>query len=95
MRLATAGGSQITAIPTPGHTVGHQSVLVVGLDRRMVITGDVLVHAVQLVNPEVGYALEADQAVAAETRRDLLADARRRHTTLATFRQAAWEHPCG
>ncbi|MEO3803664.1 MBL fold metallo-hydrolase [Nonomuraea sp. B1E8] len=84
VRLATAKGGQITAIPTPGHTVGHQSVLVDGHGRRMVITGDALVHAVQLVDPEVGYALEADQAMAAETRRNLLADARRRRATLAT-----------
>ncbi|MEV4225031.1 MBL fold metallo-hydrolase [Nonomuraea sp. NPDC049725] len=84
VRLAGARGSRLTAIPTPGHTVGHQSVLVDGHGRRMVITGDVLVHAVQLVAPDVGYALEADQAVAAETRRALLADARRRRATLAT-----------
>jgi glyoxylase-like metal-dependent hydrolase (beta-lactamase superfamily II) len=84
VRLAGARGSRLTAIPTPGHTVGHQSVLVDGPGRHLVITGDVLVHAVQLVSPEVGYALEADQAVAAETRRQLLADAGRRDATLAT-----------
>ncbi|MGN9783668.1 MBL fold metallo-hydrolase [Nonomuraea sp. ZG12] len=84
VRLAAARGSRLTAIPTPGHTVGHQSVLVDGPGRHLVITGDVLVHAVQLVSPEVGYALEADQAVAAETRRQLLGDAGRRDATLAT-----------
>ncbi len=64
----------VAVVPTPGHTVGHQSV---------VVTGDVLVHAVQLANPDVGYRSEADQTVARETRRRLLADARTRGARLA------------
>ena len=48
------------------------------------MTGDVLVHAVQLANPDVAYRSEADQAVARETRRRLLADARTRGARLAT-----------
>ncbi|WP_233507187.1 MBL fold metallo-hydrolase [Spongiactinospora gelatinilytica] len=83
-RLADAGGGRITAVPTPGHTAGHQSVLVEDRGRRLVSTGDVLVHAVQMVSPRVGYALEDDRAVAAATRVELLADARRRGATLAT-----------
>jgi glyoxylase-like metal-dependent hydrolase (beta-lactamase superfamily II) len=73
----------VAVVPTPGHTVGHQSVVVTSGDDEVVVTGDVLVHAVQLANPDVGYRSEADQTVARETRRWLLADARTRGARLA------------
>jgi glyoxylase-like metal-dependent hydrolase (beta-lactamase superfamily II) len=71
-RLAAGARDAVTLVPTPGHTVGHQSVVVEGDDRRILLTGDALVHAVQLVNPDVTYRFEADPVVAAETRRLLL-----------------------
>jgi len=74
----------ITVVPTPGHTVGHQSVVVTSDDAEVVVTGDVLVHAVQLANPDVAYRSEADPAMAADTRRRLLDDARTRGSRLAT-----------
>src|SRR5512132_968512 len=46
---ARGSGDTVTATPTPGHTVGHQSVLVDSGRQQIFITGDVLVHAVQLV----------------------------------------------
>lgn len=67
------GGSTVSTMPTPGHTPGHQSVVVHGAARQVIITGDVLVHAVQLVNPDVAYQFEADQETARHTRRALLA----------------------
>ncbi|MEY7970676.1 MBL fold metallo-hydrolase [Saccharomonospora xinjiangensis] len=82
--LGRARGGSVSTLPTPGHTPGHQSVLVHGSDSRVVITGDVLVHAVQLVDPEVSYRFEADQDVARRTRLALLDDTRRRPTWLAT-----------
>lgn len=72
------------AVPTPGHTVGHQSVAVAGRDDRVIITGDVLVHGVQLVNPSVAYHFEDDQQIARSTRRRLLRWAARTHSVLAT-----------
>ncbi|MFI2645844.1 MBL fold metallo-hydrolase [Streptomyces sp. NPDC018610] len=78
------GGSSLTAVPTPGHTAGHQSVLVDGGRERIMITGDVLVHAVQLAAPSVAYRLESDQATARRTRLNLLADARDHGHLLAT-----------
>jgi glyoxylase-like metal-dependent hydrolase (beta-lactamase superfamily II) len=74
----------IAVFPTPGHTVGHQSVVVAAGDDEVVVTGDVLVHAVQLANPDVAYRSEADPAVAADTRRRLLVAARSGRATLAT-----------
>lgn len=83
-RVAGHPAGTVTTIPTPGHTPGHQSVVVRGAGQRVVITGDVLVHAVQLADPDVGYRYEADQATARVTRRALLADSGCVPTWLAT-----------
>jgi len=82
--LAERRGTRMTTEPTPGHTPGHQSVVIRGDGRQVVITGDVLVHAVQLVAPAVGYAFEGDQDVARRTRQALLGRAGRLPTWLAT-----------
>jgi glyoxylase-like metal-dependent hydrolase (beta-lactamase superfamily II) len=73
-RTRLSGGSvhAVTLVPTPGHTVGHQSVVVASGARRILVTGDALVHAVQLVNPDVAYRFESDTGQAAATRRELL-----------------------
>jgi glyoxylase-like metal-dependent hydrolase (beta-lactamase superfamily II) len=81
---ARGSGDTVTATPTPGHTVGHQSVLVDSGRQQIFITGDVLVHAVQLVNPDVVYQFEFDQAQAAHTRRTLLKHAKANGALLAT-----------
>ena len=84
-RLARLGaGGTLALVPTPGHTPGHQSVLAEADQVRLLITGDVLVHAVQLINPEVGYRFEADQDLARRTRHSVLARARRDGAVLAT-----------
>ncbi|MFI2651029.1 MBL fold metallo-hydrolase [Micromonospora fulviviridis] len=86
-RLATVGrgaGGWIGVVPTPGHTPGHQSVVVDGRGAQVIVTGDVLVHAVQLVDPGVGYRFEADPEAARRSRQWLLAHARARGAALAT-----------
>jgi glyoxylase-like metal-dependent hydrolase (beta-lactamase superfamily II) len=89
----------VSVLPTPGHTPGHQSVLVDGGWRRVIITGDVLVHAVQLVDPEVSYRFEANAEIARRTRRRLLLEAANTNALLATahltnaFVQPRWRHP--
>jgi len=55
----------IEIIATPGHTPGHQSVLV---QDRLLITGDLLVHALQLLHPTIGYANEVDPVLARTSR---------------------------
>ncbi|MGN9906281.1 MBL fold metallo-hydrolase [Phytohabitans sp. LJ34] len=62
----------VTAIATPGHTPGHQSVLVEYGQEQLLVTGDLLVHAVQLVAPETAYSHEADPSAARESRTKLL-----------------------
>jgi glyoxylase-like metal-dependent hydrolase (beta-lactamase superfamily II) len=60
--------AQVRIVSTPGHTPGHQSVLVETDGDALLIAGDLLVHAVQLVDPHVAYDLEMDQATARDSR---------------------------
>ncbi|MGA8112265.1 MAG: MBL fold metallo-hydrolase [Actinocatenispora sp.] len=82
--LAGGAGGRIRAMATPGHTPGHQSVLVDSGAGQLIVTGDVLVHAVQLTDPEVAYHFEADPDLARATRQVLLAEAARTRAVLAT-----------
>ena len=60
------------AVATPGHTPGHQSVLV-GEGRELaLVTGDLLVHALQLLHPELAYSHEIDPEVARHSRERML-----------------------
>ncbi|MBO4208331.1 MBL fold metallo-hydrolase [Micromonospora echinofusca] len=59
-------------LPTPGHTPGHQSVLLSTRDGTVAVTGDLLTHTVQLVEPALTYAYEEDPAAARESRTTLL-----------------------
>jgi glyoxylase-like metal-dependent hydrolase (beta-lactamase superfamily II) len=59
-------------VATPGHTPGHQSVLVAGGDTTVAVTGDLLVHAIQLVDPDLEYLYETDPAAARASRKAVL-----------------------
>lgn len=84
-RLAAhRSGGAVTLVPTPGHTPGHQSVVVDGGRRQIVIAGDVVVHAVQLADPAVRYFFEEDPDLARRTRLRLLETAGGRGAVLAT-----------
>lgn len=71
----TALSEGVRIISTPGHTPGHQSVLVEGAGESVLVTGDLLVHAVQLVDPEVGYGHDVDTDLARRSRLAALATA--------------------
>ncbi|MGW6203943.1 MBL fold metallo-hydrolase [Streptomyces sp. NPDC055089] len=60
------------AVATPGHTPGHQSVLVADGRERVLVTGDLLVHALQLIHPGLAYAHEIDPAAARQSRERML-----------------------
>ncbi|GIG89532.1 MBL fold metallo-hydrolase [Plantactinospora endophytica] len=78
-------GTGIRIVATPGHTPGHQSVLVEHADQSLLLTGDLLVHAVQLVAPELPYVHEDDPVTARASRERLLAELAARPTaTLGT-----------
>lgn len=76
--------AEVNVVPTPGHTPGHQSVLVRADDRVLAVAGDALVHAVQMVFPDVAYLYESDPEEARETRRKLFAIIAEGHGVLAT-----------
>ncbi|GAA3657356.1 MBL fold metallo-hydrolase [Streptomyces chitinivorans] len=59
-------------VATPGHTPGHQSVLVAEGRERVLVTGDLLVHALQLLHPGLAYAHEADPEAARRSRERML-----------------------
>ncbi|MFE1437309.1 MBL fold metallo-hydrolase [Streptomyces sp. NPDC058739] len=72
------------AVATPGHTPGHQSVLIADGREMALITGDLLVHALQLLHPELAYAHEADPEAARHSRERMLARAAATTLHLAT-----------
>lgn len=59
-------------LATPGHTPGHQSVLVASGRELVAVTGDLLVHAIQLLHPELAYAHEMDPEQARASREKVL-----------------------
>ncbi|WP_051753474.1 MBL fold metallo-hydrolase [Streptosporangium amethystogenes] len=69
---AVDGGAEvlpgIRVLLAPGHTPGHQVVQVGDL----LLTGDVVLHPVQLENPRVTYLYDDDPELAAATRVELL-----------------------
>jgi glyoxylase-like metal-dependent hydrolase (beta-lactamase superfamily II) len=73
----------IRVVATPGHTPGHQSVLVEDGNDSLLVTGDLLVHAVQLLHPGLAYDSDGDPGQARSTRVRTLAEATARGTTLA------------
>jgi glyoxylase-like metal-dependent hydrolase (beta-lactamase superfamily II) len=75
----------LRVVATPGHTPGHQSVLVETADGTVLFTGDLLVHMLQLVDPDQPYANELDPDRARESRVAMLRElAARGDGTLAT-----------
>lgn len=60
------------AVATPGHTPGHQSVLVADGREQALVTGDLLVHALQLLHPELAYAHELNPEAARQSRERML-----------------------
>jgi glyoxylase-like metal-dependent hydrolase (beta-lactamase superfamily II) len=65
----------VRIIATPGHTPGHQSVLEHSGDATLLLTGDLLVHVVQLVEPQLAYKYEDDPAAARASRVKTLREA--------------------
>jgi glyoxylase-like metal-dependent hydrolase (beta-lactamase superfamily II) len=77
-------GRGVRVVVTPGHTPGHQSVLVEAANGPVLVAGDLLVHAVQLVDPATPYAYEADPNLARASRVAWLAHLEARDGILAT-----------
>jgi glyoxylase-like metal-dependent hydrolase (beta-lactamase superfamily II) len=82
--VAGGRGPSVRLHPTPGHTPGHQSVLVSAADDHVVIAGDVVTHAVQVVEPTSRYLFDQDPDEALRTRVALLGSARSLGARLGT-----------
>lgn len=65
--------SEVSLVPTPGHTPGHVSVLIQSQGETAFITGDMVHHPCQLAHPEWDSSADVDGAAGIETRRQFLA----------------------
>lgn len=58
--------------PSPGHTLGHVSIMIESDGASAMITGDFLHHPAQIPNPHWGSGFDADAELANETRKRLI-----------------------
>lgn len=63
---------EVSLIPTPGHTLGHVSVVVESNNEKAIITGDVMHHPCQIAHPDWGTDADTDIDKARETRKEFL-----------------------
>jgi glyoxylase-like metal-dependent hydrolase (beta-lactamase superfamily II) len=66
-------GEELTAIPTPGHSPGHSSLLVSSGGEQVLVSGDAIVHPAQATEPTWNVHFDMDKEQAARTREMLLA----------------------
>jgi glyoxylase-like metal-dependent hydrolase (beta-lactamase superfamily II) len=72
---------EVTLLPTPGHTLGHCSVRLCSSGKQAIITGDMLVHPVQIAEPQWSQQADVDKAQAIATRTQFI----RQHCDTATL----------
>jgi len=65
-------GEELTAIPTPGHSPGHSSLLVSSGGEQALVSGDAIVHPAQATEPTWNVHFDMDKEQAARTREMLL-----------------------
>jgi glyoxylase-like metal-dependent hydrolase (beta-lactamase superfamily II) len=66
-------GEELTAIPTPGHSPGHSSLLISSGGEQAIVSGDAIVHPAQATEPTWNVHFDMDKEQAARTREMLLA----------------------
>jgi glyoxylase-like metal-dependent hydrolase (beta-lactamase superfamily II) len=59
----------LMAIPTPGHTPGHTSVVITSGGERGFILGDVVISAIDAEDPDIDSIFDWDSGIARETRK--------------------------
>lgn len=59
---------EVMLLPTPGHTPGHCSVRMRSNGQEAIITGDMMVHPVQVAEPHWSQQADSDKALAIQTR---------------------------
>jgi len=63
---------EVSLFPTPGHTPGHMSVLIESAGKQAVITGDMMHHPIQLIDPGRHANFDMDKETGARTRLDFV-----------------------
>lgn len=64
--------SELTVIPTPGHTPGHSSLSIVSQGKRGVIVGDAIHHPAQVQETDWSPRPDFDPELSRQTRRELM-----------------------
>jgi glyoxylase-like metal-dependent hydrolase (beta-lactamase superfamily II) len=64
--------SGVRLVPTRGHTPGHASVFVESEGEELVVLGDVVVHELQLADPDLLYVSDDNAELSAATRKQVL-----------------------
>ena len=63
---------EVTLFPTPGHTPGHVSVLIRSRGEEAVITGDMLHHPIQFIDPQRHGNFDMDKELGGRTRQEFV-----------------------
>ena len=69
---ALTDAGEVRALPTPGHTPGHVSILIASGDQQALIGGDAIVHPAQVSEPDWAFIADGDKEASVATRRALL-----------------------
>ncbi len=64
--------SEVSLMPTPGHTPGHVSVLIRSNDQEAIITGDIMHHPIEIAVPDLPCNFDVDPKAAEKTRKEFL-----------------------
>ena len=79
----------LTAVPTPGHTPGHMSILVTSQGQRALVLGDAAHNPVQLQEPDWVSRADMDPDLTRQTRKALLERLEREQILVAAGHFAA------
>ena len=82
--------SEITAIPTPGHTPGSMGLAIVSGGQRALIIGDVTVNPAQVTEPDWVFAFDMDPAQAVQTRKQMIERAETEDALLIACHFPTW-----
>jgi glyoxylase-like metal-dependent hydrolase (beta-lactamase superfamily II) len=75
--------TEVTAVPTPGHTPGSMSLAVVSQGQRAFILGDVFHGPAQVTEPDWVFSFDMDAALAVRTRKQMLDQAESEDAVMA------------
>ena len=75
--------SEVTAIPTPGHTPGSMTLAIVSGGQRALIMSDVFHNPAQVTETDWVFSFDADPALAVQTRKSMVERAEAEDATIA------------